>query len=109
MRKGFVLIVFVCVVATLPSAQTPPPSPEVIVLRPARVFDGEVMHEGWAVRGRGDRIDAWGPAASVAAPGARVGGLPATTVTPALVEAHTPVLLHPYNATTWNDQVLHEG
>ena len=35
----------------------------VTVLRPARVFDGDTMHEGWAVRVRGDRIEAAGPAA----------------------------------------------
>ena len=34
------------------------------LLRPARVFDGEAMHEGWAVRVRGERIEAAGPAAS---------------------------------------------
>src|SRR5262249_57359944 len=25
------------------------------------------------------------------------------------VEGHSHVLLHPYNETVWNDQVLHEG
>src|SRR5581483_1947145 len=40
----------------------PPPRPQaVVVVKPARVFDGETMHEGWAVRVRGDRIDAVGP------------------------------------------------
>ena len=28
---------------------------------------------------------------------------------PGLVEGHSHVLLHPYNETTWNDQVAHEG
>src|SRR5437899_2225694 len=36
-------------------------SGEITVLKPARVFDGETMHEGWAVRIRGNRIDAAGP------------------------------------------------
>src|SRR5471032_472922 len=44
----------------------------VTILKPARVFDGETMHEGWAVRVKGERIDAAGPEASVAAAGARV-------------------------------------
>jgi imidazolonepropionase-like amidohydrolase len=26
-----------------------------------------------------------------------------------LIEAHSHVLLHPYNETTWNDQVAHEA
>jgi imidazolonepropionase-like amidohydrolase len=81
----------------------------VSLLRPARVFDGDTMHEGWAVRVRGDRIEAVGPAAGVNAVGATVVDLPGTTLMPGLVEGHSHVLLHPYNETTWNDQVLHES
>ena len=33
----------------------------VTILKPARVFDGETMHEGWAVRVNGERIEAAGP------------------------------------------------
>ena len=38
------------------------------LLRPARVFDGEASHEGWAVLVRGQRIEAAGAAAGVTAP-----------------------------------------
>ena len=31
------------------------------LLRPARVFDGSAIHEGWQVRVRGDRIIEAGP------------------------------------------------
>src|SRR4029077_4774371 len=31
------------------------------------------------------------------------------TLLPGLVEGHSHILLHPYNETVWNDQVLHEG
>jgi imidazolonepropionase-like amidohydrolase len=79
------------------------------VLKPARVFDGETMHEGWAVRVRGDRIDAAGPAASIDTAGAKVVELPGATVLPGLVEGHSHILLHAYNETPWNDQVSHEG
>src|SRR5215207_7997423 len=79
------------------------------VLRPARVFDGDTMHEGWAVRVRGDRIEAAGPAAGVGAAGATNVDLPGTTLMPGMVEGHSHVLLHPYNETSWNDQVLHES
>jgi imidazolonepropionase-like amidohydrolase len=81
----------------------------VTVLRPARVFDGESMREGWAVRVRGDRIEAAGPAASVNAAGATAIDLPGATLLPGLVEGHSHVLLHPYNETAWTDQVLKEG
>jgi imidazolonepropionase-like amidohydrolase len=86
------------------SAQAP-----LVVLRPARVFDGDSVHEGWAVSVRGDRIDAVGPANTVALTGTQVIDLPAATLTPGLVEGHSHVLLHPYNETKWEDQVAHEG
>src|SRR5262249_14313331 len=85
------------------------PAPTVTILKPARVFDGETMHEGWAVRVRGERIDAVGAEAAAASAGATVVDLPGATLTPGLVEGHSHILLHPYNETTWNDQVMHEG
>jgi imidazolonepropionase-like amidohydrolase len=85
-------------------AQTP-----VTVLHPARVFDGTSMHQGWAVRVKGDRIEAAGPAASIDSQGAKVVELPGTTLMPGLVEGHSHILLHPYNETVWNDQVAREG
>jgi imidazolonepropionase-like amidohydrolase len=81
----------------------------VTILKPARVWDGETMHDGWAVRVKGERIDAVGPAASVEAAGATTIELPGTTLTPGLVEGHSHMLLHPYNETSWNDQVAHEA
>jgi imidazolonepropionase-like amidohydrolase len=79
------------------------------VLRPARVFDGEAMREGWAVRVNGTRIEAAGPAAGVSTTGAKVVDLPGATLMPGLIEGHSHILLHPYNETKWNDQVAHEG
>jgi imidazolonepropionase-like amidohydrolase len=83
----------------------------VIVVRADRIFDGERMQQGWAVLVRGDRIEAAGPAASITAPaGARIITLPAgTTLMPGLIEGHSHLLLHPYNETSWNDQVLRES
>jgi imidazolonepropionase-like amidohydrolase len=97
------------VIAHAQRGSAPRDTATVTVIRPARVFDGESMHEGWAVRVRGDRIEAAGAAASVAAAGATTIDLPGTTLMPGLIEGHSHVLLHPYNETTWNDQVLHEG
>lgn len=95
----------------LGSAQTAPPGrPDALfVLKPARVFDGETMHQGWVVRVRGERIDAVGAAADLAAPTATVIELPGATVLPGLIEGHAHVLLHPYNETSWNDQVARES
>jgi imidazolonepropionase-like amidohydrolase len=82
---------------------------QVMVLQPARVFDGETLHEGWAVRVKGERIEAAGPAAGIDTTGAKVIDLAGATLLPGLVEGHSHILLHPYNETVWNDQVLHEG
>src|SRR5437016_6091482 len=64
------------------------------VVRPARVFDGESLREGWGARIRGNRIDAAGPLDGIAAPGATVIDLPGTTLLPGLVEGHSHLLLH---------------
>jgi len=88
----------------------PAPAQEpAILLRPARVFDGvdPRPHEGWSVLVRGERIEAAGP--SLAPPaGARVIDLPGTTLMPGLIEGHSHLFLHPYDETSWDDQVLKE-
>ena len=79
------------------------------LLRPDRVFDGDTMQQGWAVLVRGQRIEAAGPRSNVTAPaGAETIDMPGVTLMPGLIEAHSHVLLHAYNETPWNDQVLRE-
>jgi imidazolonepropionase-like amidohydrolase len=101
--------------ALLPSAPLsaqPPAAPgaaSATLLRPARVWDGESEspRDGVVVLVVGDRIQAVGPAATIRVPaGTRVVDLPGLTLTPGLIEAHSHVLLHPYNEATWDDQVL---
>ncbi|HEX6041892.1 metal-dependent hydrolase family protein [Longimicrobium sp.] len=83
--------------------------PNVVLLRPERVFDGEEVHAGWAVLVRDSLIAAAGPAGSINAPAdARVIDLPGTTLMPGMIEGHSHLLLHPYNETSWDDQVLRE-
>jgi imidazolonepropionase-like amidohydrolase len=82
----------------------------VTLLLPDRVFDGETMHDGWAVRLVGARIEAVGPAQSLTiGPNATRLPLPGTTLLPGLIEGHSHLLLHPYNETPWDDQVLREA
>jgi imidazolonepropionase-like amidohydrolase len=79
------------------------------LLTPQRVFDGTSVHEGWAVLVQGDTIVAAGPASSIHAPAGAVRiDLAGMTLLPGLIDAHSHVLLHPYNETPWDDQVLHE-
>jgi len=104
--RALVLSAVILLATTVVSAQAPLPA---FVLQPARVFDGETMHAGWVVVVRGDRIVAAGPPATTNAPGgARTIALPGTTLMPGLIEGHSHLLLHPYNETSWNDQVLRE-
>ena len=82
-----------------------------VLLRPARVFDGkaDTPHDGWVVLVRGELIERVGPAAEVRAPAdVRVIDLPGATLLPGLIDAHTHVLLHPYDEAPWDDQVLKE-
>jgi imidazolonepropionase-like amidohydrolase len=107
MRALLTAVVIAATVVGLP-AQAPTPVPA-FVLQPDRVFDGESMHPGWVVVVRGDRIVAAGPPATANAPaGARAIALPGTTLMPGMIEGHSHLLLHPYNETSWNDQVLRE-
>jgi imidazolonepropionase-like amidohydrolase len=81
----------------------------VTILKPARVFDGDTMHEAWVVRVKGERIEFAGPDPGAAAPDAKVIDLPGTTLTPGLVEGHSHILLHAYNEASWESQVSKEG
>ena len=111
--RHFVLAaaIVACVPFLVAAQQRPRPEPNdaLTILKPARVFDGETVHEGWAVRVRGERIDAVGLEAGVAVPGATVINLPGTTLSPGLVEGHSHVLLHAYSEASWTDQVSREG
>jgi imidazolonepropionase-like amidohydrolase len=60
-----------------------------VLLKPARVFDGEAMHEGWVVLVKGERIQQAGPQASIEASidisGATQIDLAGTTLMPGMV------------------------
>jgi imidazolonepropionase-like amidohydrolase len=81
------------------------------LLVPAKVWTGddEIAHAGWAVLVHDDRIAAVGPVATLRAPdGTTRVELTGATLLPGLMDLHSHVLLHPYNETLWNDQVLKE-
>jgi imidazolonepropionase-like amidohydrolase len=85
--------------------------PRPVLLTAERVWTGEgEAHKGWAVLVAQGRIQAVGPAASVAAPAdAERIDLPGKTLIPGLMDLHSHVLLHPYNETSWDDQVMKEA
>ena len=81
-----------------------------IVLKPDLVFDGNsTMHEGWVVMVQGEKIAYAGPAADLKQPpDAKVIDLKGCTLTPGLIDAHSHLLLHPYDEAKWEDQVSKE-
>ncbi len=92
------------------AAAAAPAGPPVLLV-PDRVWNAvdDAPHDGWAVLVRGDRIEAVGPRGQISVPSdAKTITLPGTTLMPGMTEGHGHELLHPYNETPWNDQVLHE-
>ncbi|MEP6836106.1 MAG: amidohydrolase family protein [Gemmatimonas sp.] len=84
----------------------------VVLLQPKAVFDGTTdgVKEGWAVLVRGERIAAVGPLASLTVPAdAERIVLSGMTLMPGMIDMHSHLLLHPYDETSWNDQVLRES
>ena len=103
-KRIYLSFVFICTtVCTL--AQTG----NYILLKPDRVFDGENMHSGWVVLVKNDTIAAAGPMQFKLPAGTTIVELKNTTLLPGLIEGHAHILLHPYNETSWDDQVLKES
>ena len=81
------------------------------LLNPALVFDSatDQTHAGWSVLVTGNQITAVGPAAQVEAPTNAVKiELADMTLLPGLMDIHSHIFLHPYNETSWDNQVLKE-
>lgn len=79
------------------------------VLEADRIFDGQQIHTGWIVLVENNLITAAGPASQVSVPSDAVRlKFPGCTLLPGLIEGHSHLLLHPYNETSWDDQVLKE-
>ena len=109
------LLLSVTLIASPAAAQAgrPASSPlRRVLLVPDAVFDGssDQLHRGWGVLVAGNRIQAAGPLSGLPT-GADIERvpLPGTTLLPGLSDLHSHVLLHPYDETPWNDQVLRES
>ncbi|HEV7330732.1 MAG TPA: amidohydrolase family protein [Flavisolibacter sp.] len=103
MRMTFLF--FILFLTTVTFAQTD----SFYLLKPDRVFDGETMHNDWIVLVHGNKIEAAGSMNFKLPANTRVIELKGTTLLPGLIEGHSHLFLHPYNETSWNDQVLRES
>ena len=65
------------------------------------------MHSGWSVLVKDNKIVAVGMGLTAGAD-AKVIDLEGCTLLPGLIEGHSHLFLHPYNETSWDDQVLKE-
>ena len=81
---------------------------EYILLKGDRVFDGENMHEGWSVLIKNNLVEAVGMISNLPA-NTVVKNYPGCTIMPGLIEGHSHLFLHPYNETSWDNQVLNES
>lgn len=80
------------------------------LLKPDRVFDGTEIHDNWVVVVSDNQISYVGAAKGAEKlKTASTIDLIGTTLMPGIIEGHSHVLLHPYNETDWNDQVLKES
>ena len=93
------------------AAAPEPAAAKAVLIQAERVWTGDgAAHAGWGVLVAGGRIQAVGPADKLAAPpDAERIALPGKTLIPGLIDLHSHVLLHPYNETTWDDQVIKEA
>ena len=106
--KSYQLKLIVCFIALIISSTLH--AQQKYILQPDRVFDGEQLHTGWVVLVENDKITSVGPASQISlVKGAITLKFPGSTLLPGLIEGHSHLLLHPYNETSWDTQVLKES
>src|SRR6187455_1037949 len=104
MRKVFLSLIFL-VLVTVSFSQQPD---KYILLKPDRVFDGETMQTGWVVLVKNDKIEQAGSMMFKLPEGTEIVELKGMTLLPGMIEGHSHLFLHPYDETSWDDQVLKE-
>ena len=98
MKKIIIFVITLCITSVY--SQT--------VLKPDAVFDGETLHKDWVVVVTDSIITYAGVSTAETDRYFRI-PLEGMTLMPGLIEGHSHLLLHPYNETNWNDQVLKES
>src|SRR5436190_24373202 len=105
MRKAFLSLIFFINVTVSFSQQ----ADKYILLKPDRVFDGETMQTAWVVLIKNNKIEQAGAMMFKLPASTEIIELKGMTLLPGLIEGHSHLFLHPYNETSWDDQVLKES
>ena len=80
------------------------------LIKAKTIFDGVQFHANKAVLIKGNKIIAFDKVSNIKIPkGTKTINYPNGTLMPGMIEGHSHLLLHPYNETSWNDQVLKES
>lgn len=110
-KKEIAVFIFVSILLLVAEVKSQVIDKErIYILKPARIFDGENLLENHWVMVKGEKIEATEKASEISIPkNATVIDLPNQTLLPGLIEGHAHLLLHPYNETSWDDQVLKES
>jgi len=67
------------------------------------------MQTGWVVLVKNNKIEQAGAMMFKLPAGTEIIELKGMTLLPGLIEGHSHLFLHPYNETSWDDQVLKES
>lgn len=106
MMKYTVLCLLMCFFITTIDAQN------YTYLKADRLFDGEKLNEKWGILIKDkviEMVDNQSVIEKKLPVGTIVIDLKNATLLPGLIEGHSHLLLHPYNETSWDDQVLKES
>ena len=105
----FYLTVLSVILFILPQARLDSQSQPCIVIEAPLMFDGNEMLENKAIVVTGRRIEEVVDRSELANSPCKKLQFEEGTILPGLIEGHSHMLLHPYNETSWNDQVLKES
>ena len=109
MKKAGLTLLFVLCGLLSCFAQTAPID-SFILLKPDRIFDGQEIRTGVGVLVKGNHITQVRNSGDMKVPpNTRIIELKGMTLMPGMIEGHSHLFLHPYNETSWNDQVLNES
>jgi imidazolonepropionase-like amidohydrolase len=108
--KRITSFVFALIAASAPALAQQRENALVVVNAHVLAARGDRWTDGVAVLVKGDRIASIGPEAKLGVPsGAQRVDAHDLYVLPGLIDLHSHLLLHPYDETAWDDQVLKES